>query len=61
MSCTHTLLELSPKYRPYRYLCLKCRALLKIASGIHIGTADSLELLQTLGHDKVNFPTGREE
>jgi len=36
MSCTHLMLEVSPKYRPYRYVCVKCSRLLKIASGVHI-------------------------
>lgn len=40
--CMHALLEIGKKYMPYRYLCLKCRKLLKIASGIHIQGSDKL-------------------
>ena len=41
-SCMHRLMELSVKYRPYRYFCLECRNLLKVASGIHIPDGDFL-------------------
>jgi hypothetical protein len=40
--CTHALLEIGEGYRPYRYLCLKCGKLLKIASGIHIRSVEDL-------------------
>ena len=53
-NCCHALLEIGTKYLPYRYLCLKCRKRLKIASGIHIPSPGSLELtLNILGGREV--------
>jgi len=40
--CTHSMLDIGPRYRPYRYLCLRCNKLLKIASGIHISSSENL-------------------
>ncbi len=43
MDCTtHRLVRLDSKYLPYRYLCQRCKKLLKIASGVHIETPEVL-------------------
>lgn len=43
MSCNHLIIRISGKYLPYRYICWKCAELLKIASGVHISDAETLE------------------
>ncbi len=46
MTCVvHTMVKISKKYRPYRYICIRCMDLLKIANGVHVKDAEWLERL----------------